>query len=164
MNTGLKVILGATGLYFGYICINAVTQKADALELALELSGNKGIVNLGAGCERDGWAATVCQLPQVWVNVDMEGTGPNMYYADLEIARLPFQDKQFGVAFASHVLEHLDNWQGALDEWTRIADHTVVIVPSPFSLSCVAEEHKQVFGFENRQYIEQHWPSVKMFM
>jgi len=83
---------------------------------------------------------------------------------NLEEAPLPFTEKQFDVAFASHVLEHLKNWEQALSEWTRIANHTVVVLPNPLSIGgWVYSEHKQHFGFGDIDYIRNWWSNVAVF-
>ena len=43
-----------------------------------------------------------------------------------------FVDKQFGVAFVSHVLEHLspDKMQKAMDELRRIAERCIILYPA----------------------------------
>jgi hypothetical protein len=42
-----------------------------------------------------------------------------------------FQSKRFGAAYASHVLEHVENPDAALRELQRVADNVFVITPLP---------------------------------
>jgi ubiquinone/menaquinone biosynthesis C-methylase UbiE len=44
-------------------------------------------------------------------------------------ARLPYADKTFGALVASHVLEHMQDPVGAINEWERVADRVYVVVP-----------------------------------
>ena len=160
----IKVIglLGAG--YVLAIFVNQVAQKQRALALAISLNATKGIVNLGAGCSRTGGSQAVCELPEVVYNVDLGGNCPKCVIVNLEKSPLPFSNKQFDVAFASHVLEHLVNWEQALNEWTRIADHVVIVLPNPlFILAWVAPEHKQHFSFGDMDYMRNHWANITVF-
>jgi hypothetical protein len=50
---------------------------------------------------------------------------------------MPFEDKQFSVAFNEHTLEHLykaEDVQKAVNECVRVADHAYIICPSPNSI------------------------------
>lgn len=42
-----------------------------------------------------------------------------------------FTDKHFGAVYASHVLEHVEDVDGALKEFQRVADNVYVITPFP---------------------------------
>ncbi|MBU0598981.1 class I SAM-dependent methyltransferase [Patescibacteria group bacterium] len=137
--------------------INFVSKKNQALTRARSLSGEKGIINLGAGCSRMGFSESTCNLPEVVVNVDLTTWGPKAEIHNLQ-ERLPFADGEFDVAFASHVLEHLDHWQEALNDWTRIADHAIIVLPNPLSIGgWIHSEHKQHFSFGDINFIRQNW-------
>ena len=52
--------------------------------------------------------------------------------------QMPFVDKQFGVAFNEHTLEHLyspEDVEQAVNECVRVADKAVFLVPSPYSIA-----------------------------
>ncbi len=158
-------VIGVIGAGYGLaVFANFVSQKQHAIALAISLNADKGIVNLGAGCSRTGFSEAVCELPEIVYNVDLGGTCPKCLTVNLEKSPLPFSDKQFDVAFASHVLEHLVNWKQALNEWTRIADHVVIVLPNPLSISgWVYSEHKQHFSFGDLDYMRTHWANVTVF-
>jgi hypothetical protein len=42
-----------------------------------------------------------------------------------------FKDKQFGAVYASHVLEHVEDVDTALKEFTRVAENVYLITPFP---------------------------------
>jgi len=42
---------------------------------------------------------------------------------------MPFKDKEFGACVASHVLEHVDDPERALEECHRVADRVWIITP-----------------------------------
>lgn len=51
--------------------------------------------------------------------------------------RMPFRDKQFGVSFNEHTIEHLPNPQDvdmAVKECVRVADVAIILAPSPYSI------------------------------
>ena len=63
-----------------------------------------------------------------------------------DVRRMPFADKQFGVCFCEHVLEHLETPEDvalAVDECRRVADVAVLLCPSPYSIwgSCFNITH-----------------------
>jgi len=89
---------------------------------------------------------------------------PHFIQLDVERETLPFADKQFGCTFASHVLEHLDNWQFALGEMVRVADYVVVVLPHPASFfGWLAPEHKQHFSRDDIQKIAELYPNMEVY-
>lgn len=62
------------------------------------------------------------------------------------IEAIPYPDKYFGVAFCSHVLEHVDDYEKALAELHRVADFVYVITPLPISgMNWLHPGHKRFF-------------------
>lgn len=158
-------LFGIFGSLYGIgIYANFTIKKERALALARSLYIDKGIINLGAGCSRTGFSEAVCELPEVVFNVDLVGDCSKCITINLEETPLPFNDRQFDVAFASHVLEHLENWEQALNEWTRIADYVVIVLPNPLSISgWIHPAHKQHFSFSDMNYMRNYWPRVTIF-
>lgn len=145
--------------------LHLVGAKEAAFYEALELSEGKGIVNVGCGPHRSNWAYVVASNPNVSVNVDIVLDGmPNFLQADIEHERLPFADKQFGCALASHVLEHLYDWEFALNEMVRVADHVVIVLPDPVAfIGWIDPEHHQHFSAGDIRTITERYPSVEVF-
>ena len=55
----------------------------------------------------------------------------------VDVRDIPYADKHFSVAFASHVIEHLPNVREAdlaMRELRRVADHVVIISPHSFDI------------------------------
>ena len=53
-------------------------------------------------------------------------------YQDADITDLPFEDKEFGAVFCSHVLEHMPDVQAIQSAWSelpRVADTVFICVP-----------------------------------
>mgnify|MGYP001602609251 CR=1 FL=1 len=148
-HVGAIVVAG----YLIYIIGNGLVQKSAAFAKAQSLTKEKGIVNLGAG-PQGVFSYQISIAPEVVANVDIASDGlPSFIEANLE-QRLPFGDKQFDVAFASHVLEHLENWRLALGEMQRVADFTVIVLPHPLSIGgWIVPEHKQHFSFSDIKWM-----------
>jgi SAM-dependent methyltransferase len=144
--------------------VQTAGTKERAFDYAKSLAGKKGIINLGAGPHRTFQSHMIAASPEVVANLDIvpcDGM-PNFIQWDIEEG-LPFRDKTFDVAFASHVLEHLDDWEFALGEAARVADHVVVVLPHPLSPGgWLVPAHKQHFSREDMAEIETAFPNVKI--
>ena len=144
-------LYGVLGIFVAIWFYNVLAEeriKVNAFKQALALNKDKGIVNFGATGSGIVWMTKeIARNPKVVVNVDIRADStPNFVYCDLGQFPYPFADKQFDVAFCSHILEHLDNWRAALDEWRRVADHIIVVLPIPYLHGWFAPAHKQHFG------------------
>lgn len=160
--------LAALALVGGGVFIDIIhmqVTKFTAFEEARRLSGGRGIVNVGAGPHRVFGAQIMAEAPEVLANIDIVPDGlPCFIQLDIEKEQLPFADKQFGVAFASHILEHLDDWQFALSEMVRVADHVVVVVPHPCYFSgWICLEHKQHFSVDDIDKMIELHPSLVVY-
>jgi SAM-dependent methyltransferase len=146
----------AASLYFLWDGINVLGKKQEAFTLATSLVTDKGILNLGAGPHRLPPSQAVARSPQVVGNVDIVPDGlPHYQWWNLEDVPYPWSDHQFDAVFASHVLEHLSNWQAALEEMRRVADWVVLVLPNPASLSGhLHPDHKQHFTFADLSYLQ----------
>lgn len=145
--------------------LHMTATKDAAFREARVLSNGRGIINLGCGPHRTFGARIRAESPEVLVNIDIALDGmPRFLQLDIERELLPFADKQFGCAFASHVLEHLDNWQFALTEASRVADYVVVVLPHPAYFSgWLAPEHRQHFSRGDMEEIAQFYPNVGVY-
>jgi SAM-dependent methyltransferase len=59
---------------------------------------------------------------------------PNFVLVRPDGSRLPFYGKEFGAAFVSHVLEHVEDPEGLMAELCRVSDYVYIIVPHWWSL------------------------------
>ena len=83
---------------------------------------------------------------------------PNGIVAD--VTYLPFPDKTFGAAFASHLLEHLPDTalsKQALAELDRVADRLFIAYPSRQSLPAwlIRDHHIWVWQKDETVYLKQ---------
>ena len=166
---GWVAILGTAAGLLGTCVVrdlmHMMVGKEVAFGKAQELSGGKGIINLGAGPHRTYQAQILAESPEILANIDAAPNGmPHFIQLDMETDRLPFADKQFGCAFASHVLEHLDSWQFALEEMVRVADYVVVVLPDPIYFSgWLAPGHRQHFSRDEIAAMAQLHPNVVVY-
>ena len=168
MNALTTMVVGSLSLVGGLTLrdlLHLTIAKTAAFEKARELSNGKGIVNIGAGPHRTYQAQIIAESSGVMANIDIAPNGmPHFIQLDIEVERLPFSDKHFGVAFLSHILEHLDNWQYALEEAIRVADYAVVVLPHPAYFSgWLDPQHKQHFTRDEIDEIVQFYANVEIY-
>ena len=160
IKTGPAVVVA--GVFYGVWAVhnyNSVRDKAFARAKALAAVTSPpkpGIVNLGCGtCHYISESSLRYAFDEyVCCNVDMAPAPdvhdiPNYLCIDLE-KPLPFGGNQFSVVFASHCLEHLTNWQLALSEWSRIADHVIIVLPHPLNIG-------QLSDVTHKRYVSWGW-------
>ncbi len=96
------------------------------------------------------------------VSIDIRASAllgwPNGVVAD--VTYLPFPDKTFGSALASHLLEHLPDTvsaKKALAELTRVADEVFIAYPSRQSLPAwlIRDHHIWVWQTNGTAYLKQ---------
>lgn len=152
-----------TGLIFLFDADNIETEKQNAQNMARSLCYQKGIIDVGCGSGalsmKLGYNGGVnfANDPLVVANVDKDtdinNAFPNFYQVDINSYPLPFDDLSFDVAFCSHVLEHIPNWEFAMSEMNRIADNIILVLPYPSSpsghLSPVHVHHFTMVDMQN---------------
>jgi len=161
----LGSVCGLIGTYALRDFVHVAVTKDAAFEEARNLSNGKGIINIGCGPHRTYQAQVIAEQPEVLANLDATPNGmPHFIQLDIENNPLPFANKQFGCAFASHVLEHLDNWSFALGEACRVADYVVVVLPDPIYFSgWLWPSHRQHFSVDDIREIAELYPNVVVY-
>jgi hypothetical protein len=81
------------------------------------------------------------------------------------VTHIPFSDKSFGAAFASHLLEHLptvDDAKQALDELNRVAEAVFIVYPSRQSIVgwIIPDHHLWVWQKGDIIYLKQRGKSA----
>jgi len=168
MNSLALILAGAIGTVGACATVDLLhlaATKDVAFEEAKRLSNGKGIINLGCGPHRTFQGKVIAEAPEILSNIDLVPNGvPHFLQLDLETSTLPFANKQFGCAFASHVLEHLENWKFALAEMVRVADHVVVVLPDPLYFSgWLCPTHEQHFSVEEIYEMVEAYPKVEVY-
>jgi predicted SAM-dependent methyltransferase len=109
-------------------------------------------MKLNLGCGKD--------IRQNYINLDIVDYGGNMVH-DINKFPYPFEDDTFEEIYASHVLEHLDNFHQVVTELYRISKPgALIIVYAPFFLNTKyfgEPDHKIPFSirtFDNYEYYQ----------
>ena len=157
--------IGTVGACAAIDILHLAAAKDEAFERAKRLSNGKGIINLGAGPHRTYQGQIIAESPEIFSNIDIVPNGvPHFLQLDLEKSTLPFAGKQFGCAFASHVLEHLANWKFALGEMVRVAENVVIVLPGPLYFSgWLCPTHEQHFSVEEINEMVELYPNVEVY-
>jgi ubiquinone/menaquinone biosynthesis C-methylase UbiE len=130
------VVLALAWAGVAYVLDVLVRPKAVAKEAREKATKTgKPMLNVGAGTPESSLRAKVFG-PQLVGDVNLDIAAPRgvrpgpdkVSYGDVQ--RLPYPDKHFGVAFTSHVIEHVDDPRKALSELDRVADDVVNVTPS----------------------------------
>ena len=96
----------------------------------------------------------------VCIDIAPEACIDSAQYVEADVRSIPYPDKFFGAAFASHCLEHLPTAQDAIDavnELNRVADIVLVAYPTPESMvACLVPDHwLWLYQEGNTLYIKQ---------
>ena len=120
-------ILLPIGAFLLLTHVRQIASKDQAIWVANTLAkgSNKESINIGAGCRRPSVFIKANQWGDVKCDTDACG---ECIYCDVEDLS-QFNDKEFSVAFCSHILEHTRDPEHSLKEVQRIADNVVVELP-----------------------------------
>lgn len=134
-----SILLG--GIAIGLIAQEAGKRRAEALALELKRqSGGKPILSIGA--KRNPFGDTRCDINPC--SADVEPCDAHCLFQ--------YADKQFSVAYLSHVIEHLDDPDKAMREAQRVADNVIALTPPPYSLlAWTCPDHKWIFWDEKNK-------------
>jgi SAM-dependent methyltransferase len=107
---------------------DVLITPAQVARAARRAARGKPLLNVGAGTDSSSLRAFLLG-PTLWgdVNCDIAGPCGRVGYCDAHA--LPYADKAFGAAIASHVIEHVDRPDIVLRELHRVADRVFVITP-----------------------------------
>lgn len=133
----LEILVGAGLVVWLNVKSEERRQRLYLKAIDLRMQTGKPILNIGCGQD-------VKYIGDI--NIDIQPSIlPNFTRAS--IYDIPYPDKFFSVAYAFHVLEHLEDPLQALEELSRIADFVLVETPLVTSPSAWLEpSHKWVMG------------------
>lgn len=100
----------------------------------------------------------------VCLDIDRQAISDHPKGVIADVTHIPFSDKSFGAAFASHLLEHLpttDDAKKALAELNRIAEAVFIAYPSRQSIAgwVIPDHHLWVWQKSNITYLKQRGKS-----
>jgi len=116
--------------------IDVVLRPESIAGRARLAASRRGKPLLNVGCGLPGSSLRVALLgPTGWgdTNCDIASSSScdlSVRTCFCDITSLPWGDKEFGAVIASHVLEHVEDPQLALNELHRVADEVFVITPA----------------------------------
>jgi SAM-dependent methyltransferase len=126
------------GNFLKWICA-AFGYKRPILQEAKEVADRSGKPLLNAGC-----GSSYTELSDVNLDIDRKRV-PNFVLGDIQNLWM-FGNKQFGAAYVSHVIEHVDEPEAALQELSRVAEEVFIITPLPIWPSAWLDpDHKWIF-------------------
>lgn len=104
-----------------------------ARKLHLHIDKSALVLDIGSGNRPHPRADVLCDM-FIEDGTHRQGKGivkDERLMVQADICNLPFKDKAFGYAIASHVLEHIEDVQKATNELTRVAHSGYIETPSP---------------------------------
>ncbi|MBI2329608.1 MAG: methyltransferase domain-containing protein [Chloroflexi bacterium] len=159
------ICLGVAGWQL-VVWLSEIQDKNKKYKAASSYARERGKLLLVAGgpwgCKR---ARRLLKMPahgsgDICLDIDRRAVDgcPNGLVAD--VTHLPFPDKSFGAAFASHLLEHLastEDGNQALAELNRVAEAVFIVSPSRQSIPgrVIPDHHLLVWQKGNATCIKQ---------
>lgn len=118
--------------------------KRPIFNLARKAAKQAGKPLLNAGC-----GSSFTDLSDVNLDIVPKEV-PHFVNGDIQKLSL-FKDKQFGAVYASHVVEHVEDVDAALQELDRVAENVYVITPFPLWPSAwICPGHKWILWRRKR--------------
>lgn len=119
--------------------VAAFGYKRPVFNLARKAARQAGKPLLNAGC-----GSKFTDLSDVNLDI-VPREVPHFFNGDIQKLN-QFKDKQFGAVYASHVLEHVEDVEAAIQEFRRVAENVYVITPFPLWPSAwMCPSHKWIF-------------------
>jgi len=144
--------------------VAAFGYKRPVFDLAKNAARKAGKPLLNAGC-----GSTFTDLSDVNLDIVPKEV-PHFVNGDIQKLSL-FKDKQFGAVYASHVVEHVEDVDAALQELDRVAENVYVITPFPLWPSAwICASHKWILWRGKRiartphNYVKQIVCNVKQLL
>lgn len=120
-------------------------DESDKMDLELP-SGSKLVKKLNLGCGGD----IRSSQDETWINLDfIQNEGVDVVH-DLEKIPYPFSNNEFDYILAQNIIEHLDNFDGAIKELNRILKKKGILdIIVPYHSQEVSEFHKRFFRYNS---------------
>jgi SAM-dependent methyltransferase len=106
------------------------------IEKILKDNPNWKILDIGCGYTANKFATTVCDIQ------DLSSFYKDKNFFKLDGETLPFKDKEFDFIIASHVLEHVENFDFFIKELERVSSKGYMELPTKLEDNLVFENKK----------------------
>jgi len=116
----------------------------------LEKNRNWKIADIGCGYRANKYAETVADVQ------DLSLYYKNKKFIKINEKKLPFKDKEFDFVIASHVIEHVEDFEFFISELERISSRGYIELPSRLGDNLVFEnknDHLWWFKFDDTKNI-----------
>ncbi len=117
-----------------------------AVNKTLEKNKNWKIVDIGCGYRANKFATTIADIQ------DLSSYYKGREFVKINQKKLPFKDKEFDFVIASHVIEHVEDFEFFIKELERISSQGYIELPSRFGDNLVFEnknDHLWWFIFDD---------------
>ncbi|MBA7644273.1 hypothetical protein ES703_52015 [subsurface metagenome] len=149
MNPFIGLILGIAAIHEGAQQVTEGEERWQVYKQARAYADSVGKLLLVVGVPKfdefnhPGGDVTIDISPDVPTSCD---------YEIADVRDIPYPDKYFGAAFASHILEHLSTMEDAcraLDELDRVADMFFIVSPHKSSIMAWLHPEHRLWITEN---------------
>ena len=118
----------------------------------LKQNQNWNVLDIGCGYSPHPAASTICDVQ------DLKKNYLGKKFVQLKEKKFPFKDKEFDFVIASHVIEHVEDFESFIKELERISSQGYIELPSRLADNLVfenKEDHIWWFNYddENRKII-----------
>ena len=156
----VKAVLAGVALYFTVTQLSEASERHMYWKMAREYCDKVDKPLLRIGMRR-----SFTEPPNGDITLDIDPDVLNISGGVLGDERdMPFGDKEFGVCFNEHTLEHLYNSRDvelATNECIRVADYAVLLAPGPNTIMGILHpDHKLRMWFTDKTIKVQRIPHV----
>ena len=106
------------------------------IEKTLSLNPNLKILDIGCGYNANKFANVICDIQ------DLKSYYKEKKFVKLDNKNLPFKDKEFDFVIASHVIEHVKDFQFFIKELQRVSSKGYIELPTILEDNLVFENKK----------------------
>ncbi len=103
------------------------------IEILLKENPNWKVLDIGCGYRASKYANTIADIQ------DLSHVYPDRKFIKIKEKKLPFEDNSFDFVFASHVIEHVEDFEFFISELERISKKGYIELPSRLGDNVVFE-------------------------
>ena len=106
------------------------------IQSILSKNTNWKVLDIGCGYTANEYATTICDIQ------DLSNFYKDKKFVKLDGNRLPFEDNHFDFVIASHVLEHVEDYNFFINELERVSSKGYIELPTKLEDNLVFENKK----------------------